>query len=214
MFQNLFKTEIVHLTFIQWLNFPLTIASPTFPTVPLLQNTRPFPLSSPLNKYVIWSPSQNTLACTHTHSQSGVLLDTAPEDSKGALKVVVGGTTWAFTAKLALKENVRSERTDGGSLLSLLCSYNCLASIRAVNVCLWFTFSSGRSQKLYSLGFPLWKLWLLVNHCCRVMSRWWEAEQERDERQMGGGSRNGVLTLGGSNKVRKRHHASVCNTSS
>lgn len=54
---------------------------------PCSSDTRPFPFSSPLNKYVLWSPSQNTLACTHAHSQSALLFDTDPEDSKGALKV-------------------------------------------------------------------------------------------------------------------------------
>lgn len=57
----------------------------------LPSDTRPFPLSSPLNKYVLWSPSQNTLAYTHAHSQSAPSLDTDPEDSKGAVKVA-GGT--------------------------------------------------------------------------------------------------------------------------
>lgn len=53
-------------------------------------DTKPFPLSSPLNKYALWSTSQNTLACTHAHSQSAALLDTGPDDSEGAVKVADG----------------------------------------------------------------------------------------------------------------------------
>lgn len=55
------------------------------PCVP--SDTGTFPLSSRLNKYVLWTLSQNTLAYTHAYSQSAPLLDTDPEDSKGAVKV-------------------------------------------------------------------------------------------------------------------------------
>lgn len=68
----------------------LCVSHPCFtklsqPCVP--SDTRTFPLSSRLNKYVLWTPSQNTLAHTHAYSQSAPLLDIVPEDSKGAMKV-------------------------------------------------------------------------------------------------------------------------------
>lgn len=67
----------------------------------LPSDTRPFPLSSPLNKYVLWSPSQNTLAYTHAHSQSAPWLDTDPEDSKGAVKVA-GGTVHPYSYRAVM----------------------------------------------------------------------------------------------------------------
>lgn len=46
-----------------------------------------FPLSFGLNKYVLWTPSQNALARIHAYSQSALLLDTSPEDSRGAARM-------------------------------------------------------------------------------------------------------------------------------
>lgn len=72
-------------------------------------DTRTFPIPSPLNKYVLWTPSQNILAHAHAYSQSAPLLDTFPEDSKGAAKVTGEGgdrlcTYWTFMVEVTCKE--------------------------------------------------------------------------------------------------------------
>lgn len=39
----------------------------------------------------------------------------------------------------------------------------------------------------YQLLVSLMETVILANNCCKVMKKWWEAEQERDERKMGRG---------------------------
>lgn len=77
-------------------------------------DTRTFPIPSPLNKYVLWTPSQNILAHTHAYSQSAPLLDTFPEDSKGAAKVTGEGgghlcSYWTFVVEATTTE-IKTEK--------------------------------------------------------------------------------------------------------
>ncbi|CAB1454961.1 unnamed protein product [Pleuronectes platessa] len=70
----------------------LTLASPNFLNRASRQTPGHFRSLPLLNKYVLWSPSQNTLAYTNAHSQSALLFDNDPDDSKGAVKVAGGYT--------------------------------------------------------------------------------------------------------------------------
>lgn len=66
----------------------LGCAPPAAPLPCTLLDTGTFPLSFGLNKYVLWTPSQNALAQIHAYSQSALLLDTSPEDSRGSARMV------------------------------------------------------------------------------------------------------------------------------